>query len=87
MVKTTTMKLQKHTLCSLSEPVAALDMNAAEEATEKPVVTKLAAGQKLEIEEPEQDVHGMITVQTDGKTYAVFPQDLMQRANPIGGEK
>jgi allophanate hydrolase subunit 2 len=86
MVKTT-MKLQKHTLCALSASVAALDMNAAEKTTEKPVVTKLAAGQKLEIEEPEQDVRGMITVQTGGKTYAVFPQDIMQRANPIGNEK
>ena len=77
------MKLRKHSRCSLAEPVAALDVNALDKTARNPLVTKLAAGQKLEIEEPAQDLRGMVTVQTEGKTYAVFLQDLVERANPL----
>lgn len=77
------MELHKHSCCSLAEPVAALDINAGDKTVRNPIVTKLAAGQKLEIEEPAQDLRGMVTVQAEGKTYAVFLQDLVQRANPL----
>lgn len=82
-----TTKLHKHARCSLSEPMPALDINAADRTAGNPIVTKLAAGQKLEIEEPAQDLRGMVTVQAEGKTYAVFLEDLVQRANPVPNKR
>jgi hypothetical protein len=78
--------IQKNSRCSLSEPVPALELDAKDETAGKPIVTKLPAGQKLEVEEPGQDLRGMVKVLAAGKTYAVFLQDLVQRADSVKNE-
>lgn len=77
------IEIQKHSRCSLAEPVPALEMNADDETAGRPIVTKLAAGQRLEVEEPGQDLRGMVRVLAAGKTYAVFLQDLVQRGRSL----
>jgi hypothetical protein len=75
-----TIDMEKHTRCSLAESIAALRINGVE--TEKPVITTIGAGKILEIEGPASNLQGMVAIRSDGETYAVFSEDLKERATP-----
>lgn len=78
------LELEKHVLCSLKEPTVALALPShAAEAEEKPVVTRIEAGETLEIEGPAPERAGMVEVNHGGHTYVVFAQDLAERATKL----
>jgi hypothetical protein len=69
----------KHNHYSVLRPVTALHIDP--ERAEKPLITQLLAGCILDIKGPAQDLSGMVAVQSEGKSYAVFPQDLEERTS------
>lgn len=78
------LELEKHARCSLKEPTVALALPAQAAATEeKPVVTRIEAGETLEIEGPAPEHAGMVEVNHGGHSYAVFAEDLVERATKL----
>jgi hypothetical protein len=77
------LELEKHVRCSLKEPTVALALPPEATAKEKPVVTRIEAGETLEIEGPAPQHAGMVEVNRGGQTYAVFAEDLEERATKL----
>ena len=77
------LELEKHVRCSLKEPTVALALPSQAEIEEKPVVTRIEAGETVEIEGPAQELAGMVEVNRGGQTYAVFAEDLQERATKL----
>lgn len=77
------LDLEKHVRCSLKESTVALELPSCQKPEEKPVVTKIDAGETLEIEGPARELTGMVEVNRDGHAYAVFAEDLRERATKI----
>jgi hypothetical protein len=76
-------ELEKHVRCSLKEPTIALELPSCEKPEKKPVVTKIEAGETLEIEGPAAEHTGMVEVNRGGHAYAIFAEDLRERATEI----
>jgi hypothetical protein len=74
------MELRKRKCCSLVRPIAALQLSGGGARVRKAVVAKIEAGEIFEIEGPAPELDGMIKVTQQGKSYAVFAQDLQDRA-------
>ncbi len=74
------LPLRRYHHCLLREAIAALELPASESQGGKPVITQLEAGETIEIEGPAPGLAGMIAVRRQGRAYAVFSQDLEDRA-------
>ncbi len=74
------LPLRKHDHCLLREATVALELPSSGSQREKPVITQLEAGEMIEIQGPVPGLAGMIAVRRRGHAYAIFSQDLEDRA-------
>jgi len=81
------LELEKHVLCSLKESTVALALPSHTAAEEKPVVTRIEAGETLEIEGPAPEHAGMVEVNHGGHSYALFAEDLVERATKLNPDQ
>jgi hypothetical protein len=77
------LTLEPRVRCFLRQPTIALDLQREDLTRDKPVLTRIEAGKTIEIEGSAPDQTGLVEVKQDGRSYAMFADDLRERARLV----